>query len=403
MMEFLDCFQASTGKQKKCPKIGHSLSSSETKYAEGFPITGETDLMAVDMPGKRETRGDHYALCAALSVDQALRTAKSIRSVVTVVPLASFLLDRGSGVTDLMYKFEQTLPKALDKYNDHIHLLVTKHVDYTDQELRTLLTELWKDETAENRKRIWNILIQMHAKGHIKLAYPDSEETWEERLDLYRSLLPQDKYLSPIDVNQFVLELENRQTTEKFITYIESGAAVWMGNIFGHQLNLTNTIASKGQELVELEQQIQTNLANLNSTRMAIHALSEDHSSNPAILAAARETCTKAVEIYNKEVDAHRKQIDIISPQIIQLNKAIRKLDRRIQTYSVGSEKKTFDVFKAPHPDETLHLGQTKKGAIETAHEKGVVLTDDDIVPGTEFHIPAKDYTGKIQHTTKLE
>ena len=117
-----------SNKQGELPKIGQSLGESETIYTQGYLIDQSQDVYLADCPGFNDTRGGHYELCSNLSIDQVIKNSERICSLVIVLPIQSFIIDRGNHiiefVDDLNERFENVFSREFDKSS--LFIIITK-------------------------------------------------------------------------------------------------------------------------------------------------------------------------------------------------------------------------------------------------------------------------------------
>ena len=119
----------SSRSDKKKPKIGQDIAISETLYAQGFSIDNDKPLLIVDAPGFNDARGDDHELITELSIDESIREAKNIKSIVVVLPFEAFIAEKGNGVINTIRRIKSRFPTAFNlEHPDHnrVHFIITK-------------------------------------------------------------------------------------------------------------------------------------------------------------------------------------------------------------------------------------------------------------------------------------
>ncbi len=133
------------------PRIGQSLGTSETLYAQGFPVSAEgiPSINIVDMPGLHETRGLQYEVCSHISVDQTIESMREIKGIVLVATLATLLDDRGNHLIKLIKEVSSMFPQIFLKDSEarkRIHIAVTKTGNHNHQVIASLKNGLYISE-----------------------------------------------------------------------------------------------------------------------------------------------------------------------------------------------------------------------------------------------------------------
>jgi energy-coupling factor transporter ATP-binding protein EcfA2 len=382
-------------KQEGCPRIGQSLTSSETLFSEGFPVKEREGLLLVDTPGLGENRARHFALCAALSIDQALRQAQSIKAFVVVIPLSTFLLDRGNGVIDLMKELHQVFPDILKEDTDSVHILVTKHPNYTEEDLRKLTYEFLKDEKSEDRKSIWRTLLSMANKGQMQLAVPNAKFPTKKLLEKYSG----SRGLNP---NQFRTLMDSGQMKHEFADYVQSAATTWTRGIFQRYLDFFAHEQANVQKIDELEQERIKAEEQLERVKTAIDKMQSPPSGENIEEEAGYQTCLKGIEGYQRQSDKAKKEIRELKQSLHNIKRALSNLSKKIDEHSSGRE---LDLLfeNRQDPDYVGSICTLKSGAREQAHLEGRATTAEDCSSGSEEEMVFKDYTGDLAHSIEID
>lgn len=160
-----------TSDQKKTPKVGISISDSETLFTQCFSVPGKDNskLLFCDTPGFKDSRGEGYELCGALSIDQAIKNAKSIRAVVLTIPFHAVWDVKGGVVVDLIEMLSELIPNLFKNKGKGVFLLVTKHDTFQEIDLKKAIETHAQSQNSDLRnKEIWALVSHMYAAGRVK-------------------------------------------------------------------------------------------------------------------------------------------------------------------------------------------------------------------------------------------
>ncbi|OMJ70330.1 hypothetical protein SteCoe_31702 [Stentor coeruleus] len=173
------------------PKIGQSIGTSETLYAQGYDMifqSGKKGIMLCDCPGFRDTRGSEYRLCTNFSIDKAIKQADSIKAIILTIQYNTFLIERGNSALLAFEDLSDLIPAFMDNPNilESIFIIITK-VD-----------------NIPNAKKYFKERINQHIK--------EANETFEKNFG---------KNQDEIDIKtQTQTEIENKITKWKKIAYL---------------------------------------------------------------------------------------------------------------------------------------------------------------------------------------
>jgi len=123
-------------------KIGHSLGTSETIYAQAFKIIDDTycenkfpkekvkDIFLCDNPGYKDTRGIEYEMITNLSIDESIKNCGKLQAAVLVLPFTVFTHDRANLLIEAILNFEERFPDLLDISSStfkSVFIVITKY------------------------------------------------------------------------------------------------------------------------------------------------------------------------------------------------------------------------------------------------------------------------------------
>ncbi|MGR3973012.1 MAG: hypothetical protein QRY72_00290 [Candidatus Rhabdochlamydia sp.] len=439
--------------QHEYPTIGQSLGESETLYAKGYPLQDFPHVLG-DCPGFNDTRGGDFEICTNLSIDQAIERAKSIRSIVLIIPIHAFLVDRANPLIELIETVRERFTDAFDPKqigkNSNFFILITKKNQNEDavesirngSRLQELLNESKKKisdsqetlegfelERIERRKNIWEALRLMHDQGQIDFI--DIEDAFEKDVLLEKYTTADQQQ---VDKKRYVKAMQGKDMQVKFGKCIEMSAHTWSNCIltpylitlpkiimgFNEKLSAEmkkmdefhqkrkereekivkmkgdeETLESFIQELKKnLEQQSQ--VGNSNSIVQKINA--EIASMSDLKLNELNNDAKKTEEdIENKKNDLAKIELERAHLQrsIGQLIQDIQETKEEIIKLSEGSE--TTILWESSYkPDDEIKAGYVEGNARNDAHQEGRYLKDEDF--RDLLTVKAKDYRGKLKH-----
>lgn len=442
------------------PTIGQSLGEAETLYTQGYQIPDSSTLIG-DCPGFQENRGGNYELCTNLSIDQSVLRASTIRSIVVVVPIHAFLVDRSNPIIDLVGTIKERFPNTFgpnDEENSAIYLLITKSSQALPKpveaikdgtRVKELLIETQNSmkkvmdnyraggviddfhlEALQNREVIWSVISKMHEKGQVDFI--DIEDCFEKEV-----LLTKYKDMSKkVNKAQYVPAMLGDMHA-KFGKCIEMSTGTWVNHIITPYLKklpdqiviVENEIEDKKAKLNQLKDQLieeQEKIKRLHSQKMTLESsLIEIRKAknNPSLLdgdlqqkLAQRIADTKnaqlkenenALILIETEITSNNRQIDILKKtssllefQIERTETTIASLNEEVRGLSEKST--TIELWKLSYkPDDLITLQYYKAGARDDGFVQMRPLNPEEI-ERTE-QVRAKNYKGNMVHTAIIE
>lgn len=124
------------------PQIGTRGDDQKTQCVKGFN-TGE--LVLVDCPAFMNSEEQDYEFCANLSTDSLLKAARSLESVVLVIPASAFFEDDGNAVVKAMRKTHDRFPclfpldEQESEVNSKFFIRITKMEEINPNQYKQLL------------------------------------------------------------------------------------------------------------------------------------------------------------------------------------------------------------------------------------------------------------------------
>lgn len=253
---------------QELPVIGQSIGMSETLYAQGFHVrnvaSNNNNVLFTDCAGVDDTRGDGHILCSLLSLDEAVRVAKSILSIVVVIPAATFLSDRGNGIIDLIKSLQERFPTILAPENrKSVFFLVTKRNQVNDevlvnikngerfrqhiQELEGQIATLKQSGVEEDSLEVEAIRVKLEIWTALLDMLGDPRDVSTSQFDYidiensHRRNLLVSKYVqrpSPINKKEYSRALKGVDLQQKFTECVELSAHTWVDLIFEEYLSV---------------------------------------------------------------------------------------------------------------------------------------------------------------------
>jgi len=277
------CFVVSENKERY-PIIGQGLGTSQTVFAQGFPIEEESSTVLCDPPGFNDTRGEEHILCANLTLDQAVKQARSIRAIVLTIPVQAFQVDRGGPVIALVERVRERFPNILQPQDTHKvpqYVVLTKSgqvqsevVDAIENGIRfkvlhyeveqEILREVGKESPnmfrihdLERQKGIWQAFLNLSGKNRIDM--PDLQNRRRRKMLL-------EKYIDPterMNADNYVSAIDAPTMKKHCGEIFELSASYWRSMIFEKYLDM-------------LPEAIDRHGANVKRTRGEIKQLEEE-------------------------------------------------------------------------------------------------------------------------------
>lgn len=245
------------------PKIGQSLGTSETLYAQGFPYKaeGKPEVHIVDMPGLGETRGLQYEVCSYISVDQTIENMRDIKGIVLVVPMEIFLSDRANRLILFMKEIGSRFPQIFTKGSETrtcIHIAVTKISHHKLQakmlENGSLVKELLNGVNEEiNRQKaqigqgvdsevllsgllfqqqVWELLNEMHNNLRLRVTKINENVIKQELREAYYG------GNGSVDKTQYCPAMEREDLQKQFANSLTHFARAWREQILENYVKL---------------------------------------------------------------------------------------------------------------------------------------------------------------------
>lgn len=436
------------------PGVGQSIGTSETIYTQGYSIPGY-ELLLGDCPGFNDTRGGDFELCTNFSIDQAVLQSKHLRSIVIVVPVSAFLLDRGNPVIELINSVRDRFPFTFDPdhydRNQRVFLLITKQGQSKDEVVRFMkdgkrFEELVKEtknqidtlirqgstpdsfevKSIERRQRIWQAIAYMHKESaeesQVHFIDIGNKVARERLLKIYSA---QDRSL---DKEQYVPAMANEYMHKKFGDSVQMAAHAWITLILGkyletlpeaigqfcrtkekrladlkeYDVEMASRMArarALGENITELEALVQ--LLDANSTNLSDPKLRQQ------LLDATKKSANGLVDRETDALNETKRKLTILRSDLDDVRREIRKYNTDIASNTTKIQNlraKITQLETGDHidhlyedvtdPNSKLTLWNIKQGARETRINAVEGLTQDDLT--TQVYADfARNYVGK--------
>jgi hypothetical protein len=350
---------------REYPKIGQSTGFSETMYTQGYSL-GDTPLMFGDCPGFNDTRGSDYELCTNISIDRAISGARSIPALVIVIPVTAITIDRGSSFIDLIHLVQERFPSTFDpdqpENSERIFVLFSKE-NHVKNEVRlklkdgTRFKELiaeakekidemgnvsphnFEVQQIENRKRIWEALLQMMTKKQIDFIDTSNQAARKRLIDKYS------KALSGISKDQYIPTMAREYMQRKFDQVVQMAAYSWHDRILGeYYIGIPKTIEDKKTVISEKKAKIahviaekEERLKQAEEREKQVHDLTqhikklEAFQAHPEDDAIRQELLQEASQLSNQSLEVAKNALREVNKNIRNKQRELKSLTDKIQ------------------------------------------------------------------------
>lgn len=398
-----DIFKLRSEGEEGCPKIGQSYTTSETVFAQSFAIRerdglelgGNQNIRLADTPGLGDTRGKKYALCAALSIDQAIKQAKSVKALVIAIPLSAFTTNRGNEVIDLMRELKDFFPGVLEEGSNSVHILVTRHGRRKKIDLVRLTSDFLAQDKNENRRSIWSALLSMATNDQMVNALPNGANPSRKQLNKYVSS-------KGIEPKKFNTLMDTPMMQRDFADFIQKAARTWSEGVFGRYLNYFSQEQVNIEKIAKHEKNLKEAQKQLISINKAITVVKDGVLSKREIADKISLTCQEGIEIYRKrEVEAD-DEIKAFEAEVAKIKVEVLRLSQEIEKHSSGREvEPLYNLSYAP--DQVVTFCSLKEGKRDDAHREGRATNETDCINGGyDQKVLAKDYVGTFAQSVEI-
>lgn len=116
-------------------RIGHSI-SSQTQFPEAFQVKN-ADFVYCDFPGFSDNRGIEQQICTAISAQMAIRTARSVRSIMVFIDYVTMDVDRYASLRKLAITLANFFkePEIVRNYLYFVFTKIPRFDSITGQEI----------------------------------------------------------------------------------------------------------------------------------------------------------------------------------------------------------------------------------------------------------------------------
>ncbi len=438
--------------------IGHSLTTSNTTYVQGYKIIRDLlddsmdtePFMLCDTPGFDDTRGESYELAAMLSIQQAIRSAKAIRSIILVVPYESFLLDRANPVIDLLGALQARVPDIFNtqgssgELSRSFFLLVTKHashenacetfeemlIEFRDEEHKKL-SGLLKPESSFEREIVmrkitmWNTLL---ALGRSHIHFIDIENL-DERMEVLKEYMD----TPAIPPKKFANPLDSEYLQSVLMQYVHSSVYTWRESIMLQYLkkipmeiaetqseiqqkqDKTDYLLKQNQMLTAEISQLDAKIAALQIRKQALQQAKEnpdqitDGKLRHELEEASSRLRDELVEEKNKTLKKLHEELSQQERELTNKEEKIKEITDNINSFTDQKRKLEIDRLELSSGSQLIPLGGQDYrsvaeikicNAVGDAHQKAVRelrnLTNDECI--NERTVTTASYTGVLHH-----
>ncbi|MCC6127778.1 MAG: hypothetical protein IT584_01055 [Chlamydiae bacterium] len=356
------------------PVIGQGLGTSQTIFAQGFPIAGGSSTVFCDPPGFNDTRGEEHVLCANLTVDQAVSQARSIRAIVLTIPVQAFQLDRGGPVVSLVEKVRERFPDVMqphkiDKVAQYVVLTKSGHVQPSIAEAveNGKRFEVLRDEIQqeihresgkeapnmlrihglERQKGIWQSFLSLKDREAVDMPNLQNKRT-QRRDGLVK------KYTDPnrgFAKRRYISAMDTPEMKRRFGETLELSTASWRGVIFEKYLvQLPQKIAKYEADILEAKREIERLDQEFSLASGEIEDLGKKKQELEKIsahgMALTKEVLDRLTVLKSSRLDELKFNIQLKRDKIKSLNTLVGQVELRLDQKR-GEIQIRFESIKA--------------------------------------------------------
>ena len=422
------------------PKIGQSLGESETIYTRAFKVVRsgneallqDKSLRLGDTPGFNDTRGRDMELCTNFSIDDAVESCRSIRSVVVTVPLYSFMDGKGNSIIELAETIRERFPDTFDANKEPpLYMLITMKSQvkgYKKENLEELINDLRNGalatlgrlqkelskmnshelHAAQKREKTWSAIQKMIEDGRVNMLDVDDDDERDQLLL---------KYASTTNSEMRYEKAMNSKMKILFDNFLERSTGAWVTSIFTRYLTtlpdiIKNTsinvtaFKQESKNIKEKREKREFELKALKSEKKKktelINTLKLAIEEKPELLTnEKREELESRVKAANDEnLEKTIKEHEAVSGEIVASQKSCEELSERVEVQESEIEDKKVEIeikkksiahltAQPPHeellgeckkraPGEKFKINLLKDGARQEAFDQIRMLTKDD-------------------------
>lgn len=333
------------------PKIGLSITDSETSHVEGFPTLDDNDLVLCDAPGLKDTRGDDREITAALSIDQAIQRARSIRAVVVTIPYNELLDEKGGQVIELIRIVADLIPDIYENKGNGVFILVTKHGSFGDDDLNKIIQihagGSTNDDIDSGRKRIWELIRSMHNEGRVSRIDIENEMRSLELLSQYKK--------SPgLERTAFETMMQTDLIKTKFANKIQSAATTWTNIFKKYQLDIPGAILNHENKIKLLQAKLNSAEESIKNNTLNIEQLTKN------------EVTIKSKQEKLKKINQATPEQELDPILANELRSQGEKIEKDIRESQIGR----IDAIKKICSDLLKEIGEIKVSIGKMGSEK---------------------------------
>lgn len=443
------------GHLEQYPKIGQSIGTSETLYAQGYELklsNKKTGIMLCDCPGFHDTRGSEYRLCTNFSIDRTIKQAKSINAIILTIPYHAFLIERGNSallafkdLIDLVPGFLEggaildsifimitkadNINNAKNSFKDRINQHIIEINATIESNLKSNIEEFFQKE-MNDKKNIWMKIADLNLKKHI--FFVNVKETKERNTIL--KLLEKCK---PIEKRLFNTDLFTSDMKTEFSSIFESSTHTWTKVIFSSlicvipneikKLNdeidyIKNQIELKSKEkekCIEAIKQIKTNKIEyqnkINEMEVykkkidnqeinydeVVEFMAKENINKEENTHKEREKLKNGIEEKNLSIKGINEKISNSNEEKTKINSIIEEKTEKKHKLEHGWVKETLLNFPKLNPDDQLNIDLESSDCYWFRKLVGKYL-GNIFVKNQFYNGPAKGFIGKMHHYSKI-
>lgn len=383
---------------EKFPVIGTSLSKSETKYSQGYPLPRHSPHLIVDSPGFKDTRGEDYDLCASLSMDQIFQERSEIKSIVITAPIQIFSTERTNHLMELATIIENRFPEIFQCGNTNrkrFFILVTKReqvdtdivksfkdrlgqlLEESEEHLAHLRVRRAEGEQisdtdlceAELRERVCRALLEMQNNKQIDVINYRNSISGQELLKKYTA--------GVLSKTSYEPNLRSSLERRRFSESVEKASHTWLHYFFSEYLKeFPKEIDKLKKKFKDVQTQLATKAKSYKAKQAEIQVLqtqqeeikkglTEEGSSSEQFRELIEKTDNACLQTLNKTVEDLKRDLVVKRKNLQSAIKKVEEISKLIlqEQKNITQRKKEIQELQNPSRfyEDCLHKFIPKK------------------------------------------
>ena len=221
------------------PKISQSFFTSETKHVVSFNVNtlprtlnDINHLLLCCCPSFHIIKDPEYEICAAVSLNETIKSSESIAAIILTLPYQAFTIERGNLALSSLKDLIHLIPNffEIEALIDSIYIIITKTqgqnnikdainnktAEYIQECSQYLLDTSGRLDPESLSKieinlKLWNFIKKILDKDHLHILNLQDDKTKAMLLELYfkSPAMPINKFNSNLITNEHISKLKS--------------------------------------------------------------------------------------------------------------------------------------------------------------------------------------------------